>query len=207
MRLLSTLDIVNAACAEIGADPLQDLDEETIGGQSVTLIYENLVDFNLSIEPFEFKFDLRQLTRIDGEPPLSGFTYLYDVPGPKSGPPRWLTDDPTDPDCHYTRFRLIKGQVHAMDMPIFASVPFRPDPQNWEPAFRKATVSGLAAHLALSLASDANLHELLKMRAYGTPQENYRGGEMRTAINNNAQATPPQRIAMDRNPLTRSWRS
>lgn len=207
MSLLSALDIVNAACAEIGADPLQDLAEDTIGGQAASLVYENVVDFNLSIEPFEFKFEIRQLTLKSDTTPLSGYTYLFDIPGSRSGPPRWLSDDLTDPDRIYNQFRLIKGQVHAMHSPLYACVPYRPDPKDWEPAFRKATVTALGAHLALALASDLKTHNTLHARAYGSPAEQNRGGEMRNAINNNAQATPPRAMPVDDNPLLNAWRS
>jgi hypothetical protein len=205
--LLSALDIVNSACAEIGADPLQDLDEDTIGGQAAALVYANVVDFNLGIEPFEFKFEIRQLSQIADASPLSGYTYLFNIPGPRSGPPRWLSDDLTDPERVYNRFRLIRGQVHADDSPLYASVPFRPDPMDWEPAFRKATVTALAAHLATALASDLKTRDRLLLQAYGTPQEQNRGGEMRNAIQNNAQATPSRGIDLDDNPLINSWRS
>lgn len=205
--LLSPLDIVNAACAEIGADPLQDLDEDTLGGQAASLVYQNIVDFNLAIEPFEFKFEIRQLTNVADATPLSGYTYLLNVPGSRTGPPRWLSDDLTVPDRSYTQFRLIKGQVHAMHNPLYASVPFRPDPKDWEVAFRTATITAIASRLAIALASDLKTHNELKMRAYGTPQEQNRGGEMRNAINNNAQATPPRAIPVDDNPLTSAWRS
>lgn len=204
---LDALDIVNSACAEIGADPLQDLEEETIGGEAAALVYASVVDFNLSIEPFEFKFEIRELSQVADATPLSGYTYLFDIPGPRLGPPRWLSNDLTDPDCNYTQYRLIKGQVHAMDEQLFASVPFRPDPINWEPAFRKATITALAAHLATALASDIKTRDRLLLQAYGTPQEQNRGGEMRNAIQNNAQATPPVSAGWDNNPLVNAWRS
>lgn len=205
--MIDPLYIVNASCAEIGADPLQDLSEETIGGQAASLVYETVVDFNLSLEPFEFKFDLRPLTLVSGETSASGYPHLFDIPGPRTGLPRWYSDDVTDPRRIYNDFRVIRGQVHAMDNPLHASIPFRPDPINWEPAFRKATITALAAHLALALASDLKLHEALKVRAYGTPIEQNRGGEMKNAIDNNAQATPPRHIPVDTNPLTAAWRS
>lgn len=204
---ISPLDIVNSACAQIGADPLYDLEEETIGGEAAALVYQDVVDFNLSIEPFEFKFEIRQLSQVTGAAPLSGYTYLFDVPGPRLGPPRWLSDDLTDPERNYTNYRLIKGQIHAMDTPLYASVPFRPDPIDWDPAFRKATVTALAAHLATALASDLKTRDRMLVQAYGTPQEQNRGGEMRNAIQNNAQATPPRSAGWDNNPFTNAWRS
>lgn len=207
MALLSDLDIVNAACGLIGAEPLADLAEETIGGQSASLLYESIVDFNLSLEPFEFAHDLRQLSAVAGADPASGWDYVYDVPGPSVGPPRWLTDDATNPDRRFSRYRLLGGRVHASASPLWASVPFRPTPHDWSGAFKMATITAIGARLALSLASDRALHDLLYRQAYGPPSEHCRGGEMRAAISANAQATPPRMANWDNNPLSRAWRS
>lgn len=207
MALLTHLDIVNSACALIGAEPLQDLDEEVIGGQSASLLYEAVVDFNLGLEPFSFAHELRQLSAVDGPAPASGFATVFNVPGPLLSPPLWLTDDPTDPDRRFWRFAQINGQVHSDAPALWAFCQFRPEPYRWTATFRAATITAVAASFALSVASDRNLHDTLHMRAYGTPSEMKRGGEMRAAITTNALSTPPRRPGWDDNPLARAWRS
>ncbi len=207
MALLTPEDIVNAALAEIGEEPIESLSDDLTNGQAASLIYETVVDFNLSIEPFSFAHEIRQLSEVSGAKSYSGFAHVFDVPGPAIGLPRWLTDDPTNPARRYTRFCLINGKVHADDSPLFAYVKFRADPWMWTGTFRKATTSALAAHLAMALASDRNTHDVYYQRAYGVPSITPRGGEMQAAIQENAQATPPRAAAVFNNPFERSWRS
>lgn len=205
MALDTALDIVNAACALIGAQPLQSLFEATPGGQAASLIYEQKVDFNLSLEPFAFAMEFRQCSRRSGAAAGSGFLYVHDIPGPTLGPPRFFTDDPTDPDRRFNRYILTGDGVHSDAETLWAYVRFRPDPWRWPPAFRSATIRAMAAELALSLASDKTLHEQLHGETYGTPSEAYRGGMMRAAINESAMATPPRRADFGNNPLSRAW--
>lgn len=207
MALLDQLDIVNAACSLCGAEPLQDVSEESVGGQAAALLYQQVVDFNLTLEPFEFALEHRQLSRVAGDAPSSGYLYVYNVPGEILGPPRWFTDDPSDPSRRYSAYALITGQVHADAEALWAYVHFRPEPWRWSAPFRAATITALAAQLALSLASDNGTSEMLYLRAYGPPSENHRGGLMRAAITLNSQATPPRPAPHDNNPLTRAWRS
>jgi hypothetical protein len=207
MALTTALDIVNAACLRIGADPLQDIDEETQGGQAASLLYEDVVDFNLGLNPFSFAREMRQLSKLTTASPLTGWLYVYDIPGQHFGPPLWLTDDITDPDRRFTRYTLTAGHVHSDADPLHASVRFRPDPMRWSSTFRSATIAALAAQLALSMASDRALYGEMHKEAYGTPQENHRGGKMRAAITEDSLATPPRKADWDNNPLTKSRRA
>jgi hypothetical protein len=206
MALNTALDIVNAACARIGADPLQDLDEETAGGQAASLLYEEIVDFNLSLNPFSFGREMRQLSKLSSASPLTGWAYVFDIPGQHFGPPLYLTDDLTDPDRRFWRYTLSGGQVHSDTEPLYASVQFRPDPMRWSSAFRSATITALAAQFALSMASDRALYGELQTEAYGTPTENNRGGKMRAAISADSMAQPPRRTDWANNPFERARR-
>lgn len=207
MALLTAVDIVNAACARIGAEPIQSFDDETDIAQAALLQYEETVDFNLSLSTFSsWAMEVRPLSRNSGATPLSGWTYVYDIPGPRLGPPVWLSDDITDPDRRTVRFTLVGNQVHADDETLHAFVKFRPDPERWPPAFRAATIAALAARFAISFASDRALAQQLQEEAYGTPSENHRGGKMRAAISEDSFATPPRKANWNNNPLERAWR-
>src|SRR3954469_7973882 len=111
MSLLTGLDIVNAACAQIGEEPLQSLDDETDAGQSASLLYEDTVDFNLGIYVFSFSKQIRQFSRNDAGQPLGGFLYIFDMPPERIGDPIYMTDDPTDPDRRFSRYAIVNTQI------------------------------------------------------------------------------------------------
>ena len=199
------LDIVNAACARIGAEPLQDWDGDE--GQAAHLSYQDVVQFNLAQTPFSFAIEPVQLSLIDGATALTGYAHVFDVPGEWLEPPIYLTDDITDPQRVYSRYRLVRRQVHAADNPLWAFRKFTPSPKDWSAPFRSATICAIAARLAMALASDRAMYDLLETEAYGTPSEMKRGGLLGVAIQRDAFATPARRTPMLNNPLSRAWTS
>lgn len=209
MALDTFADIINAAYARIGEEPVQDFNDDLGGGQSALLIYEETVDFNLGLQPsgFSFSREVRQLTQLANATTFTGFTYAFEIPRPRLGPPVYLTDDPSDPSRRYRDFILTGGQVQAQDTPLYAMIRFRPDPHQWSATFRSATITAIAAHLAFAIASDRPSRDDLLRLAYGTPQENFRGGMMRVALSEDAFANPSREIVVDDNPLTNAWRS
>lgn len=204
MAIDTPLRIVNAACARIGEAPLQSFSDDVTGGQNAELIYEETVDFNLSLTPFSWAQETRQLSKVSGATPLTGYDFLYDIPGQFLGPPIRLSDDATDPCRRLTAYLLQGRRVHSSADPLFAVVRFRPDPQYWTATFRSATICAIAAKMAIALASDKNMYNLLDAEAYGTPSEGRRGGLMGAAIFEDAFAQPPRTINASDNPLTRA---
>lgn len=208
MPLLADLDVVNAAFARIGADPLQSMDDESFGGQQAQLVYEPTVRFNIGIYQFAFSKELRQLSNVAGATPLSGFKLVYDLPSDALGLPLYVTDDATEPDRRFSRYVLVGKQAHADAAPLFAMILYRPEPYRWSPAFLQATITSLAAKFALSIASDRALAADLNAEAYGSPTDNYRGGQLGAAIRAESFSTPPRRADWSsRNPLINAWRS
>lgn len=207
MALLDDLDIVNAACAMIGEEPLQELDEETDRGQAAALVYQTTVDFNFGLYSFSFGKQLYQLSQVSGATSLAGFDYVFDMPAERLGDPLYVTDDATDPDRRFSRYALIKSQVHADCTPLFGMFRFRASPDRWSPTFKAATIKAVAAAFAVPLTHDRALADALKVEAYGSSIENYRGGMLGAAIRADTFSVPPRTQNRDNNPLTRAWSS
>lgn len=205
MALLQPLDIINAACNRIGEDPIQALDGED--GEIAISAYEDTVAFNIGVYPFSFARTMRQLSRHANATPLSGWSHVFELPPERIGPPIYVTDDPTDPDRRFTRYSLVESTVHSDADPLYAMIKILPSPHLWSATFRSCTITAIASKLALALASDRQTMETLRVEAYGSPHENYRGGQMRAAITEDSQSTPPRKPDWSNNPLERAWRS
>lgn len=205
MSLLTDLDIVNAACAMIGEEPLQSLEEEIDAGQAASLVYQTTVEFNLGIYLFSFSKQIRQLSRNDVGNPLAGFDYVYDLPAERIGDPIYLTDDPTNADRRFTRYAIVGVQIHTSADPIYAMIRYRAAPHNWSPTFKAATIKAVAAEFAVPMTHDRALADQLRTAAYGTPSEQFRGGMIGAAIRADAYSTPP-RAQSQKNPLADAWR-
>lgn len=205
MALLVPDDIIDAACAVIGEDPIDRSDPES--SNSAIMIYEDVVGFNLGVYQFSFGRTLAQLSLVSNAMPLSGWTRVFDLPPERVGPPVYVTDDASDPNRRFTRYSLVGDTVHSDADELVAMVKIMPSPRRWSATFKSVTITACAARLAFSLASDRTTMESLTQVAYGSPMENFRGGQMRAAINEDAQATPPRKPDWNNNPLERAWRS
>lgn len=204
MALTTDLDIVNAACAMFGDDAPLSFDADLGNGQSASVLYESVVEFNIGIYLFSFSRQIFPLSVDDAASPLSGYSHVFDLPPERIEPPIYVTDDPTDPDRRYDRYVLIGDQVHAADNPLYAMCRYRPPVHRWSPTFRKATITSLASHLCLAMAHDKALSDQFRTQAYGTPSQDFRGGEMGAAIKADAFSTPPRRANWQNNYLSRS---
>lgn len=207
MPLLDHIDIVNAACVMVGEEPLQSLDDEIDAGQSAALLYDAVLEFNLQQGNFSFAKQIRQLSRDDLAAKLAGYAYVFDLPAERIGDPVYVTDDPTDPDKRFSRYAIVDSKVHADPEKLYAMIRYRAAPVRWSGPFKLVMITSLAAQFAISLCHDRALSEDKKREAYGPPQDNYRGGLMRTALSAEAFTQPPRPQAMDDNPLTRAWLS
>lgn len=202
--MIDKLEIVNRAMLRIGADPLQDLEDETLGGQAADLVYDSVIEFALGVYVFSFARQMMQLSELATATPLTGFARVFQLPAERLGPPLRVTDSITDPDHRYHRYQLQGETVHADETPLFAEIKFLADPVAWSGTFRDFAVLAVAAEYALSIGHDKSLRKDMRVNAYGNPSENYRGGALGAAIREDSFATPPKTAGWDNNPLTRS---
>jgi hypothetical protein len=205
--MINKLEIVNRAMLRIGADPLQDLEDETLGGQAADLVYDSVIEFALGVYVFSFARKMVQLSELATATPLTGYTRVFDLPAERLGPPLRVTDSITDPNHRFSRYQLQGSTVHADETPLFAEIKFAAEPADWSGTFRDFVVLAVAAEYALSIAHDKNLRKELRQNAYGNPSENNRGGALGSAIREDSFATPPRSAGWDNNPLTVSHRS
>ena len=112
------LDIINSACALLGADPVQNLDADVGGAGAASLLYKRVVDFNLGIYLFGFSKQVFSLSVIDGPPPATGYSFSFDLPPEAIELPLYLTDNPKDRMRRFNDYALVDGRVHADRNPL-----------------------------------------------------------------------------------------
>ncbi|MBL4693513.1 MAG: hypothetical protein JKY92_09325 [Magnetovibrio sp.] len=201
------LDVINAACALVGHTPLETLEEETPGGSAIGLVYQEIVGFNFGMHPFSFGTILKELTRLDanGEPLNTGYSYSHRLWNARRGAPLKVIRDPRNANDDFTDYLLIEDELHADEKQLWGIFKHSPPPLLWSSTFVTATTLALASRLAMIFASDTRSMQLWRTEAYGTPQERFRGGAMRVAINEDSFGTPPKKAQWSNNPLTNSW--
>lgn len=211
MAELTHLVIANRACAMFGNDPLQSLDEETLGGQRVGLILESLLAFCLDLIPWTFLRDTVELAR-STTPTTPGWTsygngykYQFTIPnGFRIRPNRMLRS--RDPDDVLLRFEFEGDKLYCDEQQVFAQLLINQHPERWSGAFTHAFTKALAGELALALADDKQVAASLKDEAFGSPSMNFRGGLMGAAIQADSRSAPVRKLPAA-NPLLDAWQS
>jgi len=197
-------DVVNDALALIGDEGIGSFTDDERGFDAER-IFRNELNFALGVHLFSWSRRLFALSRIDGNAP-TGHAYLYALPPERIGPPLSVTDDATDPDRTFSAYELLEDVVASDAVALWARCKISPGVASWSSTFRQTLVVALAGRYAFARSSDKDAQDRLLRQAYGTPEEQWRGGLMRAAINEDGRATPPRRMTGS-NPLLTAWRS
>jgi hypothetical protein len=209
MAEVTPLVIANRACAMFGNEPLQSLDEETLAGQRVQLIFDSLLLFCLGLTPWQFARQTVQLA-MTAEPLgfsgyLNGYAHQFTIPrGFAVNPNRLLRSN--DPDDVLLYFEREGDKVYSNDKTCFALIDAQNHPEQWNGMFAHAFTVALAGELAMALADDKNVSAAKKEEAFGPSSAEYRGGLMGAAIRADARNAPVRRLPQS-NPLLDSWMS
>ncbi len=205
--MINELEIVRSACNRIGLPAPEDLTSEVNSGITAKRAYNQEARAALALHPWSFAQEIVQLARLE-KAPIAGFQYRYQLPVEDLViATDQLTDTPADETSNYTDFRKIGQEIHTNTDQLYAVVRKQVGPHLWNPLFAQAVIVGLAGVLIESVASDGRRADSLIREAYGSPQEERRGGLIRAAINADGYTTPNRRLRMGNNPLTNAWHS
>lgn len=186
---LNPVDIANQALASFGgaANRLQSFDDSTAAGSAVALAYSRVIDGLLSEYPWSFVRQTVPLQRVDAVVDSSGFIasgwrYAYVLPSDLLCPPRRYLDAPQRHDYPLRVFDVQGNLVYCDASAVWAVVDRRVDPAFWPPYFVSAAVAVLAAELVMPISGNSGQVEALKAEAWGTPQEDRKGGKLGAAM-------------------------
>lgn len=180
--------IVNWALIDIGHPASFSIDDESALGGIVSLIWPRVVDRTFSLHDWTFCRRTAKLPRLSATPD-TGYRYAFTLPGDRIGDPLKVSTDPkhTRPLRDYT----IEGnELHANHADIWVRCRVLVDARAWDPAFRAAFVTALAAALAVPLMQDEDTAAMLTAKAFGAPSERGTGGEFGRLIAQNLAAEP-----------------
>jgi len=201
---LSRIEVIDTSLVQIGAEPLQS--ESAAGAETHILTFNSIVGYCLSMNPWHWNTVTRQLPRLDAAP-LRYWRYQYERPADMLGAPRayYASADGRQP---FTDVELNDGTIQTNAEQLWLKMDKRSTPDTWPAYFVTLIETALQARFALSVREDSALSERLEQRAFGTPQEDRRGGLMGQALGLDAQSKPSPRINMGRDPFTSArWES
>lgn len=197
--------IVNRALARIGSAPIMSLEDETALARQCAAVYDDAVDLCLGLHDWAFARMTVELSRIPLETftPINGWANAFDLPDNRLSDPLRVLANPKHPDRPLRRFALEAGRLFADETQVWATFVYRADPSTWSPVFRAAFITGLAATLAVAVASNTGLRDSLWKEAFGSDSQDMRGGLMGKAISRDVHGNPGSApIGLAPDPLT-----
>lgn len=207
MGIEDEIKIVNRACAEIGASPIQGFDDDTPSARKAKSIYPSERDFLFGLYPWSFLTQRVQLVRQADPVNLYGWRYAFTSPIAIMGQPLALSPDRDFDDTKFRDYALEATRVLSDTDPLYAKVKVLVDAAAWEATCVAALVRALAGHFAFALRADKDTRTRLLAEAYGPPEAKFMGGMVGAAIAVDARANPPKALARGgSDPLTRAMR-
>lgn len=180
--------IVNWALIDLGHPASFSLDVENALGGTIDYVWPRVVERTFGLHDWTFCRRTSRLVRMD-EQPETGWKHAFTLPGDKIGDPLKMLLDPRR-ETPLRDFYLEGNEVHADVDQLWAKCRVQVDERYWDPAFRSAFVTALAAALAVPLMQDEDTAAALYAKAFGSPSQGGGGGEFGRLIAQNMAASP-----------------
>lgn len=185
----SALSICSDALQMLGAKPISSFTEGTDEANVADSLYQDIKKQALLVYPWSFvykKIALAQL--LTG--PTTEYTYAYQLPGDRIGPPRSVTVSATPGSGTIRNYRIFGDQLLTNETSIYIDYPY--DVQEYEMPvyFIQLMKYMMAWHLAIPITDQIDKATYWQGIAIGSASENNRGGYMRTATSIDGQGQP-----------------
>lgn len=179
---LNRIALANRALAKFGAGAIQTFDQSLSPGPAVNLVYESVILGLFAEYPWNFSKLTQKLNQVASETPdasgllMSGWRYAYQLPANRLEMPEKYLRDPRSFREPVTLFEVQNDLVYCDEQTLYAVGRFRVDEANWPAYFAIAAEWCLAAELVMPVSGTAGILQTIQARAWGTPQENRKGG-------------------------------
>lgn len=180
----SQYDLCSQAAALLGEKPIQSF----TGGQreaTCGLLYGDCVRNLLASYPWSFAQAKQQLARLSTAP-LNEWKYAYKLPSDRLGNPNAYYDNAAVGAIPFLAWEVQGDNVLCNEEAVYCDYLFLPTIPKWPPYFVTLVIYALAAVLAVPLTTDQSKAEYWDVKAFGTGQENQRGGQWLAATNADA---------------------
>jgi len=177
------LSICSDALILLGASPLSSFSEGTDAAQICDRIYDDLKDSIIASYPWSWSFKKVQLARLTGDP-VNEWKYYYQLPGDRlSGVRAVFNTDAAGMRPIQHGWEIYGDKLATSENQIWVDYQFAPGESVLPTYFVQLLKYAMAAEIAETVTDQITKAEYFQVKAYGTPQENNRGGFFRTATN------------------------
>lgn len=182
------LTICNAAVIPLGERPFSAFNE-TSAGRICENAYSLLRDSILGTDSWNFCKAKKELTRDSAAPPAH-WNYSFQLPPDRLSRPFKLYPSGDVGAPVLDQFRLFGNRVYANETRVWCDYSQIKDEAEWPAYFVRFMILAVRAEVAYAITDQQNVADHWHQIAYGTPQEEGRGGAFNAALTTDAQSEP-----------------
>lgn len=177
------LSICSDALILLGASPLSSFSEGTDAAQICDRLYDDLKDSLIASYPWSWSFKKVQLARLTSTP-VSEWKYQYALPGDTIAGVKAVfnTNNPgARPISH--GWEIHDSHLDTNEETIYVDYQYSVNESQIPTYFVQLMKYAMAAEIAETVTDQITKAQYFEQKAYGSPQENRRGGFFRQAAN------------------------
>ena len=188
--VLSDVAVCNMALRLLGANAISSLTDATDTAATCNLLYGPLKQSILTAHHWSFatkKVVLQRITTV----PKNEYKYEYELPSDRlegGGLAGYNSNQ------QYARpfmdWRIMEEQIHTNAELFVLEYMFDIQEPRWPAHFVRLVSHAMASEIAVTTTDSANRADYYDRKAYGTPNENRRGGLFRASANTDSKQQP-----------------
>lgn len=190
----TSIEHCNRALNMIGSGPIASFLETSDKARTCSAQYEDTVKLLLTMANWRFATRKAQLSRLL-DPPLSIYRYAYQLPSAMlAGPDAVYNSAGIGSPPIVQGYEVFERTLLTDLETVYIDYRFRPLESNWPAWFDSLMTLALAAKFAKGVTDQTDLAIEYFQRAFGTPQENMRGGYFLVCTQINRQGGGPKQL-------------
>lgn len=189
----SALSICADALIMLGAKPISSFNEGTDEANVADRLYSDIRDQLLMVYPWSFAFKKVQLSRLVTVP-ANEYRYEYQLPGDRVGSPRKVFNTSSVNAYPVANYKIMGDKLLTNEETVYVEYQYSVPETEMPKYFIQLLKYVCAWHFALPITDQVDKAGYWQGVAVGSPDDNGRGGYMRTAMNIDGQNNPVQSI-------------
>jgi hypothetical protein len=187
------LTICSDAMLMLGASAISSFSEGTDEAQIADRLYDDIRDTLIMQYPYSWSIKKVKLARLI-DAPVNEWRYQYALPGDILGNPKALFITGAVGAIPVRDFEIYGTSVYTSYEDVWIDYQYRPEPAFFPPYFVNLLKHALAAAFAEPITDQIQKGDYYHRLAYGSPDQNMRGGLVRVSMNIDGVDRPAQNI-------------
>lgn len=177
------LSICSDALILLGASPLSSFSEGTDAAQICDRVYDDLKDSIIAAYPWSWSFKKVQLARLTSTP-ASEWKYEYQLPGDAlAGARAVFTSNSAGARPVQGGWEILGRKLQTNFESVWIDYQYSPQEFELPTYFVQLLKYAMAADIAETVTDQITKADYFERKAFGSPGENRRGGQMRVCMN------------------------